>query len=112
MIYPICVFEDHHYSKLYPLSLTRPVFDLRCGILTLREKIDRHFPGNPKILFCRNYLKDVLQRENPTMPVNKVDAEACLFINGRIIADDVLVKALDTSEEQVFTSGEQIIAAF
>jgi hypothetical protein len=32
----LCIFEDEHFNWLYPLSLTRPVFDLRCGISLLR----------------------------------------------------------------------------
>src|SRR5690625_290428 len=33
-----CFFEDSYLEKFHPLTLTRPVYDLRSGILTLGEK--------------------------------------------------------------------------
>lgn len=33
-----CFFEDNYLEKFHPLTLTRPVYDLRVGILTLGEK--------------------------------------------------------------------------
>jgi UDP-N-acetylglucosamine diphosphorylase/glucosamine-1-phosphate N-acetyltransferase len=35
----LIVFEDEAFSDLYPLTLTRPVWDLVCGILRLKEKL-------------------------------------------------------------------------
>ncbi len=32
------LFCDHTQADLFPLSLTRPLFELRCGIFSLREK--------------------------------------------------------------------------
>lgn len=34
----ICFFEDNLLSKFHPLTLSRPIFDLRTGILTLGRK--------------------------------------------------------------------------
>src|SRR5690554_2041941 len=33
-----CFFEDSYLENFHPLTLTRPVYDLRSGILTLGEK--------------------------------------------------------------------------
>jgi len=41
MIDRLCIFEDQHYRKLLPLVYTRPVYELRLGILTLRQKLQR-----------------------------------------------------------------------
>ena len=41
----VVLFEDEDVSNLYPLVYLRPVFDLRCGILTLKEKVEQKFPG-------------------------------------------------------------------
>jgi UDP-N-acetylglucosamine diphosphorylase / glucose-1-phosphate thymidylyltransferase / UDP-N-acetylgalactosamine diphosphorylase / glucosamine-1-phosphate N-acetyltransferase / galactosamine-1-phosphate N-acetyltransferase len=38
-----CVFEDENVGRLAPLGQTRPVFDLRCGSITLRERQQRWF---------------------------------------------------------------------
>lgn len=34
----ICFFEDEALSRFHPLTLTRPVDELRCGMFSLREK--------------------------------------------------------------------------
>ena len=37
--------EQQHF-ELLPLAFTRPVSDIRIGILTIREKWERYLPGN------------------------------------------------------------------
>lgn len=32
------ILADHHSEDFYPLTLTRPIAELRCGMLTIREK--------------------------------------------------------------------------
>jgi len=109
---PICIFEDNKYSQLYPLSLTRPVFDLRCGMVTLKEKIIRQFPEHSVHLFCRKYLKDVVQQQNPSLKVNKIDTDSCLFINGRIIIDPATIQTFKTEKEVIFIYNDTIAGAF
>jgi UDP-N-acetylglucosamine diphosphorylase/glucosamine-1-phosphate N-acetyltransferase len=82
----ICIFEDKGYENLYPLSLTRPVFQLKCGQITLRERILRSFPGEKISYFIRNYLVPIFQKNQPGVSVNDTDVlknEDVLFINGR-----------------------------
>jgi len=86
----ICIFEDSGYSGLLPLVYTRPVYQLRCGILSLEEKILHQYPGASVSLFCRDYLKDVLaEKDASTNPhkINTLDtgAEGYLFVNGRLL---------------------------
>ncbi len=35
----VCLYEDPNYDNLYPLVLIRPVYELRCGMLKLWEKV-------------------------------------------------------------------------
>ncbi|MDI6760647.1 MAG: putative sugar nucleotidyl transferase [Candidatus Brocadiaceae bacterium] len=82
----ICIFEDSGYSGLLPLVYTRPVYHLRCGILSLEEKILHQYPGTSVSLFCRDYLADVL-KEISKQRINTLDtgAEGYLFVNGRLL---------------------------
>ena len=32
----LCIYEDARSDNFLPLTYFRPVFDLRCGVLTLR----------------------------------------------------------------------------
>jgi UDP-N-acetylglucosamine diphosphorylase/glucosamine-1-phosphate N-acetyltransferase len=97
MIMPanLCIFEDQHVSRLSPLTLTRPVFDLRCGIQLLREKVVRHFPEHRPHFFCREYLAEVLRETMPGVPVNQKPSSPCLFINGRFILGEQLPAAVE-----------------
>ena len=79
------IFEDQS-QNLYPLTLNRPVYELRCGYVTLRERIVREFPGVPVHLGMRDYLAPVARRRLPAQAINDVDslmADDCLFVNGR-----------------------------
>ena len=67
----ICLFEDQFYRRLLPLVYTRPAYDLRCGMLTLREKVGKRYPGVRLSLHSRGYLADLLREENPGTAVNR-----------------------------------------
>ncbi|MFQ5770727.1 MAG: putative sugar nucleotidyl transferase, partial [bacterium] len=107
----ICIFEDSHFAKLYPLTLTRPVFDLRCGLTTLKGKITRQFPQSSVSFLCRDDLAEVLQEQNPEAKVNRVDAERCFFINGRVLFNSQFVKLLETRQERLYLHKGQLVAA-
>lgn len=110
---PICIFEDEQYLNFEPLIYSRPVYDLICGMTTLKEKIIRTFPKEKVALKCRNYLEPFVKAENPKYKVNKFEKADYLFINGRIIAPANLKKILSTKsgEEKVFISKGQFVAA-
>jgi len=113
MKYPICIFEDNQSMNLFPLTLTIPVFDLRCGILSFREKVVKQFPQHPIILFCRDYLKELVEEANPDVPVNSIpDTDICLFINARVILNSELSNIFKFSDERVYLHNKQVIAAF
>jgi UDP-N-acetylglucosamine diphosphorylase/glucosamine-1-phosphate N-acetyltransferase len=110
----ICIFEDVNYLNFEPLVFSRPVYDLICGITSLKEKILRSY-GNVKYsLHCRLYLADIIKKENPNVPVNTIIDDQCLFINGRLIASQDLIEKLPllTGEDKVFVNGETVIAAY
>ena len=110
----ICIFEDINYSNFEPLVFTRPVYDLLCGIDSLKEKIIRSY-GDVKVsLHCRPYLKEMVQHQNPKFLVNKIEDTECLFINGRLIAPENLSELLPLlpAEDKVFVNEETVIAAY
>jgi len=110
----ILIFEDEFNNNLFPLTYTRPVFDLRCGILTLQEKIEKRFPNESILLHFRDYLNGYVSRSNSADKLNKIDPsiDNCLLINGSIVADDDLIdKVKNISENEVFVKGNKLVAA-
>jgi UDP-N-acetylglucosamine diphosphorylase/glucosamine-1-phosphate N-acetyltransferase len=111
MVGTICIFEDPQYVKLLPLVYTRPVYDLRCGILSLREKIQQKYPNANVALLCRPHLAEVVRQQNPGLQVNEVHSGDCLFLNGRILADPQLAKKIPLrGESALYLSGNIVVA--
>jgi UDP-N-acetylglucosamine diphosphorylase/glucosamine-1-phosphate N-acetyltransferase len=109
----LCLFEDRYYRKLLPLVYLRPVYDLRCGILLLREKIIRRFPKANVNVHTRPYLAESVRRSAPGIAVNHLPEEAdqVLFINGRLLMTDEVAEQLEhEDEDRVYTHEEQVVA--
>jgi UDP-N-acetylglucosamine diphosphorylase/glucosamine-1-phosphate N-acetyltransferase len=107
----ICIFEDEKYSDFYPLSYTRPVYELVCGINTLREKIIRLSSGANVSLHCRKYLKDVLKKQYPDVDINSISENSCLFINGRVLGSECLTEIIsEDSEDCIYKNDDGIVA--
>src|ERR1700761_7571132 len=81
----IVLFEDSSYQTLLPLTFTRPVADLRIGILTIAEKWAKYFKQNYSY-HTRDYLRG-------KFPLHVGDDN--LFINGAFCPDNDLLEAID-----------------
>ncbi len=69
------------HQSLLPLTFTRPIADLRIGILTIREKWELCLPGSYSYL-----TESYLSKKYPTL------AQACnLFVAGHVLPTDELV---------------------
>ncbi|HSD64231.1 MAG TPA: putative sugar nucleotidyl transferase [Ignavibacteriaceae bacterium] len=108
----ICIFEDKLSDNFYPLSLSRPVFDLLYGMNTLREKILNYFPNAKFSLFCRDYLKESVKQNHPGIEVNELKDDNYLFINGRVLMDEIFYESLTkNTSEKVYKKNDNLIAA-
>jgi UDP-N-acetylglucosamine diphosphorylase/glucosamine-1-phosphate N-acetyltransferase len=113
--YPhLCIFEDNFYRRLLPLVYFRPVYDLRCGMLTLREKVLREYTRGTITLHCRWYLADVIQEQYHDAKINQIDAQSCLFINGRVLAEEKFLRTIDAAidENSVLVHDGAVVAAY
>lgn len=78
------LFDPATRSRLFPFTHTRPVADIRCGILTLRERWEK-FTGNKTFSLCPPYLQDVFPAAS---------AGDNVFINGSLMATADLWQAI------------------
>src|SRR2546423_14857075 len=67
----VCLFEDGA-ATLEPLSLTRPVFEVRCGLTTLAEKHLRLFAPWSIGVLIGPHLARLYRAQNPNGRVNAV----------------------------------------
>jgi UDP-N-acetylglucosamine diphosphorylase/glucosamine-1-phosphate N-acetyltransferase len=111
----ICIFEDNHWPRFLPLVYFRPVYDLRAGALTLRERIAAEFPRASLSCSCRPALRQLLQEGGANLHVFSPDDPPQWFVNGAACPDPALFKLLKRQPrlETVFvTPGGDIAAAF
>jgi UDP-N-acetylglucosamine diphosphorylase/glucosamine-1-phosphate N-acetyltransferase len=66
----ICLFEDRGADDLAPLTLTRPTFDLLCGLSPLAEKHARYFAPDATAFLVRPLVADLVRAAHPHAPVN------------------------------------------
>jgi len=80
----IILFDDNAHHTLLPLTYTRPVADLRIGILTIAEKWAKYL--NSDFSF---YTRDYLQAK---FPLTIQDDN--IFINGSVCPDEAVVEVI------------------
>jgi UDP-N-acetylglucosamine diphosphorylase/glucosamine-1-phosphate N-acetyltransferase len=81
----VCLFEERA-ETLDPLSLTRPIFELRCGLTTLGQKLLRYVSVAEWGALIRPTLQDLYRQEQPQAAVNDPDwlgQDDLLLVNGR-----------------------------
>ncbi|MFA7288807.1 MAG: putative sugar nucleotidyl transferase [Melioribacteraceae bacterium] len=89
----LIIFEDVKYKKLLPLVYLRPVFDLRCGVFSLSDKIKLAFHGYSIFYSTRDYLMDNLEYY-----VNNNRSAEILLINGRLLISESVCKVISELE--------------
>ncbi len=108
----LIVFEDMAYRHFAPLSHTRPVYELLCGLMSLRERCERAF-GGEAALICRPHLAPLLA-EATGRPVNELPrgSGSLVLVNGRLLAPHDLA-ALVASEPRPgsWWNGDELLAA-
>jgi len=84
----VCVFEDETYENFFPLTLTRGVFELKCGYVSLLDRIKRNFPGSDVGVFMRDYLAPTAKIRLDVQAINDPNflrGDDILFINARAL---------------------------
>lgn len=99
----IILFDDPTTKrKLLPFTYTRPVSDIRIGILTIKEKWKKFLPGMYSYL-TEDYLKE-------KYPANT--AAENLFLNGCVVPNDNLAAAIKTLKANQSLSMNGVLIAF
>ena len=97
----IILFDDIAHQTLRPLTFTRPVADLRIGILTIAEKWTKYLNGSFSF-----FTQPWLQGKFPI----KFE-EDNLFINGAVCPDEQLLNAIKALKQgESLKLGDKLIA--
>ncbi|WP_298368763.1 GlmU family protein [uncultured Lutibacter sp.] len=97
------LFDGSVRNALLPFTYTKPVADLRIGILTIREKWEKHL-GYTTTTLTEEYLEE-------KYPM--VEMEKNVMINASFLPSTQLVKQIkNLKENQAIFSGGEVIAFF
>ncbi|MEZ4796283.1 MAG: GlmU family protein [Flavobacteriaceae bacterium] len=97
------LFDGPSRNNLLPFTFTRPVADIRVGILTIREKWE-HFLGATTTTVTEDYLSE-------KFPM--VEMEQNVMINASFCPNAELVELIkNLKENQAVFSGEDVIAFY
>lgn len=96
------LFDDETRLSLLPFTFTRPVAEIRIGILTIREKWEKVL-GQQVSYFTEDYLRE-------KFPL--VAAADNVVINGSVLPDDALVKAIQSLKANEKISGDGFLIAW
>lgn len=97
------LFDGEYRDNLLPLTYTKPVADLRIGILTIREKWEKHL-GFTTTTITEDYLSE-------KFPL--VEMEENVFINASILPTAGLVERIrNLKSSEAIYQGEELLAFF
>src|SRR5262249_46331803 len=108
----LVIFEGSRWPSFAPLSLSRPVFALRCGLSPLYEKQVRYFAPTRLTLWVRPALAEYCRREiaptlNIPVAINEpLDDEPAMLSSGGAL---YLSKAPPMTEQSVIVDEGDLI---
>jgi len=99
------LFDDTNRQQLFPFTLSRPVCEIRAGILTIKQKWEKYL-GQHCAYHTETYLKDKyasLSKEH--------SQEVCLYINGAVFPSSELILEINNlSSDTTLIKNNKIIA--
>ena len=97
------LFDGTVRNALLPFTFTRPVADIRVGILTIREKWEKYL----------GYTTTTLTEEYLMEKFPMVEMEANIMINASFFPNEIVVEMIRNLEpKQAIITGEEIIAFY
>jgi UDP-N-acetylglucosamine diphosphorylase / glucose-1-phosphate thymidylyltransferase / UDP-N-acetylgalactosamine diphosphorylase / glucosamine-1-phosphate N-acetyltransferase / galactosamine-1-phosphate N-acetyltransferase len=102
--------DTPHRRNFYPLALSRPIWELRCGMTSLGEKLfDRLHPAE-MACFLPQYLAEVWQKGWPVNDLKSLSGADLVVVDARVKADSL--PKLDEGPSRVFLDAEgEVLAA-
>ena len=108
----LIIFEDKNVLNLEPITLSRPVFDIRFGKETLLSRFEKINHQNHISLWVRSELKYLTRERFPDYNVNQFLNEDTLWLNGRVLWEKNQIKQIISQPSKRFTKQGTLLAAF
>lgn len=111
----LMMFEDDYFSNFKPLTYTRPVFELRCGVFSFLERAVKKISHERVFLHVREYLRGIEEYKYVDVAVNSVDDldDDLILISGRLILNDkfdLFFEKLLKNKNVIFIQDDSVVA--
>ena len=90
----ITIFEDSTALNFEPISLTRPVFDIRYGSFTLYERLRALCNNKITAFYVRDSLKELAKKKHLNSLLSYEETSNQVWLNGRVIWTKDLIDKL------------------
>lgn len=101
------LFDDANRQQLFPFTLSRPVCEIRAGILTIKQKWEKYLGQS-----CAYQTENYLTEKYPSLHLEHTQ-KACIYINGSVFPNIDLINAINSlSPNTALVKGQKIIAVF
>ena len=106
----IVIFEDNKTDLLFPLAELRPVFQIKAGAYSIKEKTERFFSGQN----LKYSTRELIKRYAIELYGEKKLFEKCngvtLFLNGKVVFQKNATEIFPDEKNILIKSGDNIIA--
>ncbi|MDD4277150.1 MAG: putative sugar nucleotidyl transferase [Candidatus Cloacimonetes bacterium] len=107
----VIIFDDLKHKSFYPITQTRSVGDIRCGILKLRQRLGQAFDAQQECVLIDPLLADIYQERHADWLINTVPEGDKLYLNSRLKLDDAAQAEITALQpNQALYSGEYCVA--
>ncbi len=109
----IILFENNQVQNLYPITLTRPGFNILCGGITLYDLLKKEFSKAKLDFLVRDYLLKIVSQEykrNTAADGKILFLDACLVPSFASVRS--LAKKISASGNKVLKNKNKIIGAY
>ena len=98
--------------NFYPLALSRPIFELRCGMTSLAEKLIAKVGATEVACFVPPYMAEVYRAKTsrPVNDLNTLKGDDLLLVNGRVKAAEFAVAPTGPSQVAADAEGNVFFA--
>lgn len=97
------VDDEESWSRMLPLCYTRPIADLRVGILKIREKWEKHLEIEGQFFITKDYLKTLFPKST----------ENTLYLKSNLLPTPEVVEAIKTlREKEALVHDNQLLAGY
>lgn len=88
------LFDDNFRHELFPFTLSRPVCEIRAGILTIKEKWDLYLNAQ-----CAYLTEDYLSKKY-NKPEKNNEGNPCVYINAAVFPNKELINEINKLENE------------